>query len=485
MIALEANCKSTGSVFEDPLNSAEVHGPIRVAIVCAPGTSAEGEAVAALLSDARAFTCWRFDYQFGSGLACRESQPHAPFEPDVVIVAFNTIGAGVMETLFARLRRTFPARSVLVIPTEPETFEVLGILEKGASDFLLPPVRRSELVLRVICQVPVIQRHDTHFRELRQSPCLREIIGESPALLQPIRQVPRFASSDAPVLVCGESGTGKELFARAIHGLSKRASRPFVPVNCAAIPEHLVESEIFGHKRGAFTGAISDSQGLIHESEGGTLFLDEVDSLTFQAQVKLLRFLQEGECRPVGSLKTLRANVRVVAAASANFAQTVQQKRFRSDLFYRLNVLQITLPPLRDRRADIPLLVRHFLDQQAFLMNQSPKDLSPAALNRVLSYSWPGNIRELQNAITRALLLSDHRMIQVFDLNLPEDDRAAQDGSFQSMKSLVVERFEHEFLQAALSANDGNITRAARAAKKNRRAFWQLLRKHNLLRNGC
>ena len=360
----------------------------------------------------------------------------------------------------------------------------MRMLEKGASDFLLPPVRRSELVPRVICQVPVTRRHDTHFEQLRNSPCLREIIGGESGSPTANRQVPRFASSDAPVLVCGESGTGKELFARAIHALSKRASRPFVPVNCAAIPEHLMESEIFGHKRGAFTGAISDSQGLIHESEGGTLFLDEVDSLTCQAQVKLLRFLQEGECRPVGSLKTVRANVRVVAAASANFAQTVQQKRFREDLLYRLNVLQITLPPLRDRRADIPLLVRHFLDQQALLMNQPSKGLSPAAFNRMLSYSWPGNIRELQNAITRALLLSDHRLIQVFDLNLPDDDGAAQDGSFQSMKSQVVERFEREFLQAALRAHDGNITDAARAAQKNRRAFWQLLRKHNLLRNG-
>ena len=184
----------------------------------------------------------------------------------------------------------------------------------------------------------------------------------------------------------------------------------------------------------------------------------------------------------MGSLKTVRANVRVVAAASSNFAQSVQQKRFRTDLFYRLNVLQITLPPLRERRADIPLLVRHFLDRQACLTNQPAKTLSPAALDHVVSYSWPGNIRELQNALTRALLLSDHRVIQVIDLNLPDDEPAGRDASFQSMKSEVIARFEREFLQTALTAHEGNITRAARAVKKNRRAFWQLLRKHNLLR---
>ena len=243
-----------------------------------------------------------------------------------------------------------------------------------------------------------------------------------------------------------------------------------------------MESEIFGHKRGAFTGAVSDRQGLIHESEGGTLFLDEVDALTCHAQVKLLRFLQEGEYRPVGSQKMVHANVRVVAAANANFGQIVQEGKFREDLFYRLNVLQLTLPPLRERRADIPLLVRHFLDQQASLTNEPPKRLSLAAFNRVLAYSWPGNVRELQNVLTRAFLLSDHPVIQVFDLNLPDEDHAGEDGSFQSMKSQVVERFEHEFLEAVLRAHDGNITQAARAAKKNRRAFWELLRKHDLLR---
>jgi two-component system response regulator GlrR len=484
MMGLEPDCeiKRNGSFNNDPhkpRNPTEDRSPIGVAIVCAPGTGATAEAVEALLCEAPRFTCGRYGYESASGIKSRDSDPRASFDPDTVVITFNAMQAGELDTLFAWLGRVFPARSVLVIPTELTTFDVLQILEMGASDFLLPPLRRSELLPRVIRQALLTRRGDARPEKSKEIPGLKEIIGEGPALLQQLRRVPRFARCDATVLISGESGTGKEIFARAIHNLSPRASLPFVPVNCGAIPEHLMESEIFGYKRGAFTGAVSDRQGLIHESEGGTLFLDEVDGLTCQAQVKLLRFLQEGEYRPVGSQKMVHANVRVVAAANANFGQIVQEGKFREDLFYRLNVLQLTLPPLRERRADIPLLVRHFLDQQASLTNEPPKRLSLAAFNRVLAYSWPGNVRELQNVLTRAFLLSDHPVIQVLDLNLPEEE---EDGSFQSMKSQVVERFEREFLEAVLRAHDGNITQAARAAKKNRRAFWELLRKHNLLR---
>jgi len=486
MIGLEANCeKKKGSFHNDPHKPRNPSGdrpPIGVAIVCAPGTSAAAEAVEALLCEAPGFTCGCYGYESASGIKFREPGPRVLFDPDVVVVTFNAIQTGELDTLFDWLWRVFPARPVLVIPTELDTLDVLQILEMAASDFLLPPLRGSELLPRVIRQALLRRRGHARLEKSKEGPALKQIIGEGPALLQQLRRVPRFARCDATVLISGESGTGKEIFARAIHSLSPRASLPFVPVNCGAIPEHLMESEIFGHKRGAFTGAVSDRQGLIHESEGGTLFLDEVDGLTCYAQVKLLRFLQEGEYRPVGSQKMVHANVRVVAAANANFGQIVQEGKFREDLFYRLNVLQLTLPPLRERRADIPLLVRHFLDQQASLTNESPKRLSLAALNRVLAYSWPGNVRELQNVLTRAFLLSDHPVIQVFDLNLPEEDRAAEDGSFQSMKSQVVERFEREFLEAVLRAHDGNITQAARAAKKNRRAFWELLRKHDLLR---
>src|SRR5205814_778107 len=257
----------------------------------------------------------------------------------------------------------FPHRPVLVTTTNPDTFDFFRVLEMGVSDFLLPPLRRSELLTRLMRQARVTRCGDALVQKLKEDIGLKQIIGESPAFLNQVRCVPRFARCDATVLISGESGTGKEIFARAIHYLSPRADRAFVPVNCGALPENLVESEIFGHKRGAFTGAASDQAGLIREAEGGTLFLDEIDCLTPQAQVKLLRFLQDGEYRSVGSQQILHANIRVVAAANADFNYIVREGKFREDLFYRLNVLSFILPPLRERRGDIVLLTHDFLEK--------------------------------------------------------------------------------------------------------------------------
>jgi two-component system, NtrC family, response regulator GlrR len=320
-----------------------------------------------------------------------------------------------------------------------------------------------------------------NIESLRQQIGLRQVIGESAVFLQQLERVPRFARCDATVLITGESGTGKEIFARAIHYLSPRADRPFVPVNCGALPEHLIESEIFGHKRGAFTGAATDQRGLIHEAEGGTLFLDEIDGLTRAAQVKLLRFLQDGEYREVGSQRLAHADVRIIAATNADCGEIVRSGTFREDLFYRLNVLVLALPPLRERRGDILLLADHILEARATATNEPPKKLSLGALNRLLGHSWPGNVRELENVLTRALALCDRDTIQLSDLNLPDPGWIEEQQSFQQTKARVVQRFEHDFLENALRAHGGNITRAARAVKKNRRAFWELLRKHRLL----
>ncbi len=397
------------------------------------------------------------------------------------MAALDSFEITKLELLFASLQRAFPHRPVLVTTTHPDAFDVFPVLEMGASDFLLPPLRRSELLPRLMRQARVTCHGDALVQKLKEDIGLKQIIGESPAFLDKVQCVPRFARCDATVLISGESGTGKELFARAIHYLSPRADRPFVPVNCGALPENLVESEIFGHKRGAFTGAACDQAGLIREAEGGTLFLDEIDCLTPQAQVKLLRFLQDGEYRSVGSEQIRHANIRVIAAANADFSQILRSGKFREDLFYRLSVLTLTLPPLRERPGDILLLTRDFLEKQAAITNTRPKNISLAALNRLLIHPWPGNVRELQNVLMRAIVLSDRCEIELSDLNLPEDGHAVEDQSFQTMKSRVVWQFEHDFLTSVLHAHRGNITRAAFAAKKNRRAFWQLLRKHDLL----
>jgi two-component system response regulator GlrR len=456
----------------------EVSPGIRVAIVCGPETTVLADSLETLLVEAKGFMFSRFEYRAESGL-----KPHAArFDnPDVVVTTLDSFEATRLEFFFAALHQAFPHRPVLVTTTNPDAFDVFPVLEMGASDFLLPPLRRSELLSRLKRQALVACRGDALVQKLKEDIGLKQIIGESPAFLDKVRCVPRFARCDATVLISGESGTGKELFARAIHYLSPRADRPFVPVNCGALPENLVESEIFGHKRGAFTGAASDRAGLIREAECGTLFLDEVDCLTPQAQVKLLRFLQDGEYRSVGSPQIRHANIRVVAAANADFSQIVRGGKFREDLFYRLNVLPLTLPALRTRRGDILLLTRDFLDKQAALAKTPPKNLSLAALNRLLSHSWPGNVRELQNVLTRAIILSDHDSIEPSHLDLPEDGPAAEEQSFRAMKSHAVQRFEHDYLTTVLRAHEGNITRAASAVKKNRRAFWELLRKHGLL----
>ena len=459
-------------------NLKEASPAIRVAIVRGPETTVLADSLEKLLAEAKGFTFSRFEYRDQSGLKPKAASSG---NADVVVATLSAFQATDLELFFASLQRAFPHCPVLVTTTHPDTFDFFRLLEMGVSDFLLPPLRRSELLPRIIRQARVTRRGDALVQKLKENIGLKQIIGESPAFLDKVWCVPRFARCDATLLISGESGTGKELFARAIHYLSPRADRPFVPVNCGALPENLVESEIFGHKRGAFTGAASDQAGLIREAEGGTLFLDEIDTLTPSAQVKLLRFLQDGEYHPVGSPQILHANIRVVAAGNADFSQIVREGKFREDLFYRLNVLALTLPALRERRGDILLLAHDFLEKHAALSEARSKNLSLAALNRLLSHSWPGNVRELQNVLTRAIVLSDHDSIEPSDLDLPEDGPAAEEQSFRAMKSHAVQRFEHDFLATVLRAHDGNITRAASAVKKNRRAFWELLRKHGLL----
>jgi two-component system response regulator GlrR len=462
----------------EPRNLTERSPAIRVGIVCGPENTVLADSLEALLAEANGFTFSRFLYDAESGV-----KPHrADFgDPDVVVATLGAFQTTNTELFIASLQRAFPHRSVLVTTTHSDTFDFFQVLEMGASDFLLPPLRRSELLPRLMRQARVTRHGDPLVQKLKEDIGLKQIIGESPVFLDKVQCIPRFARCDATVLISGESGTGKEIFARAIHYLSPRADRPFVPVNCGALPENLVESEIFGHKRGAFTGAASDQAGLIREAEGGTLFLDEIDCLTPQAQVKLLRFLQDGEYRSVGSHQIFRANVRVVAATNADFSCIVRSGKFREDLFYRLNVLALKLPALRERSGDILLLAYDFLEKQAAITETRPKNLSLVALSRLLSHSWPGNVRELQNVLMRAIVLSDRDSIEPSDLDLPEDDPATEEQSFRAMKSRAVQRFEHDFLATVLRAHHGNITRAAFAVKKNRRAFWELLRKHGLL----
>jgi transcriptional regulator with PAS, ATPase and Fis domain len=309
---------------------------------------------------------------------------------------------------------------------------------------------------------------------------LQQLIGKSPVFTAEINKIPILAKSDISVLISGETGTGKEMVARAIHYLSERADKPFVPVNCGAIPVELLENELFGHDRGAFTGAAGCRSGVIQEAENGTLFLDEIDSLPLLAQVKLLRFLQDKEYRPLGSTKALKGDVRIVAASNADLEKAIAAGTLRRDLYYRLNVIPIVLPALRHRANDIVLLARHFLAEKAEKLNSPAIEFSPEAERKLMLYSWPGNVRELEHVIERLAVLSTQKTIQADQILFPGETDHSNQLSFQEMKANVISEFETNYIQTLLVAYRGNITRAAQAAQKERRTFWQLIRKHKI-----
>jgi len=324
------------------------------------------------------------------------------------------------------------------------------------------------------------------------------LIGTSRCFLQVKGMIPLLSKSKATVLIAGETGTGKELFARALHYSSERSGKPFVPVNCAALPDHLVENELFGHSKGAFTGALIEKHGLLHEADGGTLFLDEINSLNMVAQSKLLRVLQDQEFRPLGSTKSRAVDVKIVAATNTDLRYLVEARQFREDLFYRLNVLSMVLPPLRDRQEDIPELARQFVKRSAEEFGRGAIRLSPDAIRKMMAYAWPGNVREMQSVIHRAVAMAMGETLEGSDLDVPDQEPSGstatyvKDGpegivldpdGFQAMKVKMIDQFERAYLSKLLSSHQGNISKAARAAHKERRAFQRLLHKHGLDRH--
>jgi two-component system, NtrC family, response regulator GlrR len=306
------------------------------------------------------------------------------------------------------------------------------------------------------------------------------IVGEAPAFRRAIGRLPAIARSEAAVMIAGESGTGKELIARAIHYLSQRAASAFVAINCGSFPESLLESELFGHERGAFTNAVGKRVGLIAHADGGTLFLDEVDSLPPKAQVNLLRVLQDKKFRALGSNSEQHSNVRFVAATNAAMGPLVRSGEFRTDLFYRLCVFTITLPPLRERREDILPLAEHFLRKHKPVHREIP-ELSEEARDSMLCYEWPGNVRELENAIIRGIHLSGGKSIGAEDVGLAASVGVRRCGqSYKAAKQEALAIFEKAYLGRLLFEHGGNITNAARAAEKDRRDFGKLVKKHRL-----
>jgi DNA-binding NtrC family response regulator len=328
-------------------------------------------------------------------------------------------------------------------------------------------------------RIPFDERGSTG-TPVRAAAGLGQVIGESPAIVALTAQIPAIARYDVCVLILGETGTGKEVFARAIHYSSARASKPFVPVNCGAIPVDLLENEFFGHESGAYTSATSCRRGLLKEADGGTLFLDEVDCLPALAQVKLLRFIQDGQFRPLGSERFCTADVRIIAASNADLSLAVESGRFRRDLYYRLNVVILRLPPLRQREDDIVLLAKHFLVKYQEKFGAKSRELSPEALRQLIFHPWPGNVRELENVIQRTIVLAGEPVIRICDIGQQEVEGKPEDQSFRGLKARAINQFERTYVQRLLLVHEGNITKAARSAGKDRRAFWELMRKHHI-----
>jgi DNA-binding NtrC family response regulator len=323
-------------------------------------------------------------------------------------------------------------------------------------------------------------------RSALQDHVMHRLVGRHPSLLRLIEQIPAVAGGEAPVLIAGETGTGKELVARAVHYFSPRAESPFVAVNCGALSDSLLEDELFGHERGAFTNADSRRVGLIEQAENGTLFLDEVDTLAPKAQVDLLRVVQDKKYRAIGSSREKEARVRVVAATNAPVKDLMRGSAFRVDLYYRLCVFLLELPPLRARKEDIPALTGHFLKKHA-RPGKPPVDVSPSAATALVAWDWPGNVRELENAIIRGIHLCHEGMIEAEDLGLPSSTVPTSvpqpghfTGPFRVIKRAAIETFERSYLAHLMSEHGGNVTKAARASGKERRDLGKLLRKYQL-----
>lgn len=380
---------------------------------------------------------------------------------------------------FPVVRQKFPEVPILAVMEDDDSPDIRLLPEMGIDDFITSPIKPGEILLRIRRLLEKGVLEDPISQAIKEKFGLKQIIGESASFLSEINKIPVLARSDAIVLITGETGTGKELCARAIHYLSARARRPFMPINCGAIPVDLVENELFGHEKGAYTGAAESRTGLIDEAEGGTVFLDEVDCLSLAAQVKLLRFLQEKEYRPLGSKKMKKADVRLLAAMNIDPLEAIAAGRLRQDLYYRLNVIPFAIPPLRERRDDISLLARHFLLKYAVQFNKPMADFSEEAMKLLQLYDWPGNVRELEHNVERAVVLSEGRVIQAKDIVLPTSESDFPE-SFHDAKMKMTAAFEKTYIERLLLAHHGNISQAARAAQKNRRAFWELVRKYQI-----
>ena len=391
------------------------------------------------------------------------------FSPDLVITDLRMDkmdGIGLLKELQTRS----PGLRVVIMTAHGTIPDAVVATQSGAFGFLTKPVDKDELMVTVERALKVSGSFDV------EKGWASEIITRNQAMKEILQQAKMVAVTDARVLITGESGTGKELLAQAIHNASPRHDQPFVAINCSAMAENLLESELFGHEKGAFTGATSSHDGLFRAADGGSLMLDEIGDMPMRLQMKLLRVLQENQVRPVGSTKALHVDVRIVSSTHRNLQQLMQEGRFREDLYYRLNVVNIQLPKLDDRREDIPLLVANFLQVIGNEEDQERKVFAPEAVEMLVTAEWPGNIRQLYNIVRQNVALSRSPVISAELVQQSLGEHAGQLASFSDAR----DEFTRNYLSQILQITTGNVSQAARLAKRNRTDFYKLLARHEL-----
>ena len=413
-------------------------------------------------------------------------------EPHLVLTDLKMPGMGGM-TLLRQLKADHPSVEVVMMTAYSTIEDAVEAMRLGAVDFVPKPFTPDHLsiVVEKVLEDRSLREENRSLREqLSRHYSFDNIVGKSPAMVHIFAAITKIADSDINVLVSGASGTGKELIARSIHANSRRNGKAFVPINCGALPENLVESEIFGYERGAFTGAAKAKPGLLEEANGGTFFMDEIGELPTALQVKFLRVLEDGKFRRLGSNQEREVSVRLICASNQNLEQQVEEGEFREDLFYRINTFPIHIPPLRDRRDDIVLLANHYLHLFAEKNDKEVSGISPEALDLLRNCKWRGNVRELQNAIERALILSDGELIQPD--HLPDSVRKAEAASttestgyyldlpFKDAKERLIEDFERRYIVDVLKNFKGNVSRSAEHCGIDRRSLHRLLAKHQI-----
>jgi two-component system response regulator AtoC len=408
------------------------------------------------------------------------------FDPDFVLADVRMNGMTGLE-LCAELKARSSLATVILMSAYGSVDLAIEAMKVGAYDYISKPFKQDEVLLALTKaeERESLRRENRALKEaMRKEQTFHGILGKSEAIDKVFSTIDKVADYKTTILIQGESGTGKELVARALHSGSSRKNKPFIPLNCGAIPETLLESELFGHKRGAFTDAHADKKGLFAEADQGTLFLDEIGELPLTLQVKLLRVLQEGRIRPLGTARDQAVDVRVVAATVRDLRREVEESRFREDLYYRLNVLQINVPPLRDRRDDVVLLVEHFIERNNARLGTQIRDVDQRARKLLLNYPWPGNVRELENTIERAVVLAEGDVLSVGDLpermREPADPVAASLATGELSIKKTARFMEETLIRRALEKTGGNRTAAAKILEISHRALLYKIKDYGI-----